>query len=149
MTRTEHMLANRSKLPASVALALGAVLVLVAFLLAELVTSPSRGHRIDTSNWPIEAQRILGETPGSPVSPEQWKRIDRLLRKHGDMNYGQRPYWAQTVRASWWWFITLPLFATLVYSVRRGRVPFSSVTLLVAPSAATLLLALTLVNQPR
>lgn len=134
----------RTQPPASAAIAVGIFSVLIAFLLAELVTFPSNGHRIDTSKWPTEAQSVLRETPGNPVSPDQWRRINQVLQKHGNMNYGQRPYWAQTVRESWWWFIALPLLATFLVSVKRGKFPFGSTALMVAPSATVLVVALSL-----
>lgn len=101
---------NARRLPPHYALLLGIALVIAALAVAEFLTFPEAGHRIDTTTWPIAAQAILNETPGTPITSEQWKRIDKVLSGHGDMNYGQRPYWSSTVRASWWWLLFLRHF---------------------------------------
>jgi hypothetical protein len=129
-----------------VALLIGAVLVLLALALAEFATFPTAGHRIDTTKWPAEAQAILRESPGVAVSADQWKRIESVLRSAGDMNYGQRPYWAQTVSASWWWFVLLPVVVAMVVRVKVGRLPVRSAILLISPSVALLLLGLVLTS---
>jgi hypothetical protein len=61
------------------ALLIGITLVVAALALAEFLTFPKMGHSIDTSKWPIAAQAILTEKPGTPISSEQWKRIDKVL----------------------------------------------------------------------
>jgi hypothetical protein len=142
------MPASRSKVPAHVALIVGAVLVVIAFLLAELVSFPSTGHRIDTAKWPVEAQDILREKPGVPVTPEQWKRIDKVLLQHGGLNHGQQPNWAQTVRASWWWFVALPVVASLLLSAKHRTLALRPTMLVVLPSAAVLLVAVALSGLP-
>lgn len=126
------------------ALLIGAGLVLFGFLLAEFATFPATGHRVDTTQWPVEAQAILREQPGVPISTEQWKRIDSVLRARGDLNYGQRPYWAQTVRASWWWFLLLPGLAVVVTRFRQIDLSAVTAVLLCAPSAIVLLVGLAL-----
>jgi hypothetical protein len=116
------------------ALLLGVALVVAALALAEFLTFPEAGHRIDTTRWPIAAQAILKETPGTPITSEQWKRIDKVLKEHGDMNYGQRPYWSNTVSASWWWFLLVPLLAAAVLRFRGWRLAPLSISLLAVPS---------------
>jgi hypothetical protein len=138
------MSTSSTQVSTSAALIVGAGLVVLALLFAELVSFPSTGHRIDTTKWPAEAQEILRERPGVPVSPEQWKRIDKVLQHQGSLNHGQSPYWAQTVRASWWWFVAMPVLASLVLSVKQRTLAFRSTMLVVSPSAAVLLAALAL-----
>lgn len=132
------MQSNTRRLLPSYALLTGAALVLVAFALAEFVTFPKTGHRIDTTKWPMQAQVVLREKPGTPISSEQWKRIDMALKEQGDMNYGQRPYWSKTVRASWWWFLFAPLLGVAIVRFRGRRLSPLSVSLLAGPSIIAL-----------
>ncbi len=120
------------------ALLLGVALVVAALALAEFLTFPEVGHRIDTTRWPIAAQAILKETPGTPITSEQWKRIDKVLKEHGDMNYGQRAYWSSTVSASWWWFLAVPLLAVAVLRFSGWRLAPLSLSLLAVPSVIIL-----------
>lgn len=119
-------------------------LVVAAFLLAEFLSFPQIGHRVDTTKWPAEAQAVLTEKPGTPITSEQWKRIDRLLQEHGDTNFGQRPYWAQTVRASWWWFLLAPLLGIAIIRFRGQQVSPLCVSMLAGPSVAALVVGIAL-----
>jgi len=67
-----------------------------------------------------------------------------VLRTQGDISYGQRPYWAMTVRASWWWFLALPAAALLALRLSRLRFSTVAAALLCASPSAVLLLGLAL-----
>jgi len=138
---------NTRRLLPRYALLLGIALVVAALALAEFLTFPETGHRMDTTRWPIAAQAILQETPGTPVTSEQWKRIDKVLKEHGDMNYGQRPYWSNTVRASWWWFLLVPLMAAAVLRFRGWHLAPLSLSLLTVPSFITLVAGVALAGS--
>ena len=93
------------------------------------------------------AQAILTETPGTPITSDQWKRIDRVLKESGRANDGQRPYWSMTVRASWWWFLLLPLLAVAVLRLSGWRLTPLSSSLLAVPSVITLVVGVALAGS--
>ena len=141
------MHSNTRRLPPHYALLAGIALVVAAFALAEFLTFPQTGHRIDTTKWPMEAQTILREKPGTPISSEQWKRIDRVLKEYGDMNYAQTPYWSETVRASWWWFFLVPLLAAVTLRFRGRQFTPLSASLLASPCVITLVASVALAGS--
>ncbi|QJW85104.1 hypothetical protein HK414_21380 [Ramlibacter terrae] len=57
--------------------------VLFVTLLFALFLGPSGGVAMNTDAWPDSAKEILKETPGQTISPEQWRRIDHALERHG------------------------------------------------------------------
>jgi hypothetical protein len=120
---------------------IGVALVLVALLLAEFASFPSTGHRINTAKWPSEAQAILKENPGTPITSEQWRRIEQALRPHGGYNTGQVPYWSQTARASWWWFVLVPAAACAFLAATHRKLSAATVAWLSVPSGIALIAA--------
>ena len=82
-----------------------------------------------------------------PITSDQWKRIDRVLKENGGPNDGQRPYWSMTVRASWWWFLLVPLLAVAVLLVRGWRLAPLSVSPLTVPSFITLVAGVALAGS--
>jgi len=131
-------------MPATSAVVVGLLLLVLAFALAEFITFPATGHRINTAKWPPEVQAILKENPGTPITSEQWKRIDQMLRPYGGTSHGQVPYWSQTVRASWWWFLALPAAAVALLAPTRRALSPVAVGLLTAPSVVALVVGLLL-----
>lgn len=123
MTNTRSLLA---------ALLVGLVLLGFSAALAEFVSGPAHGHRINTAELPAEARAILAESPGVPISAEQWHRLDTVMSSHGGWPGGGQLF-AASVRHSWYWFIALPVLAVLLL---RRRAALSSVVvgLLAGPS---------------
>lgn len=80
------------------------------------------------------------------MSPEQWKRIHAALQPYGGPRYGQHPYWAMTVQASWWWFVLLPAAALIVFRLRRIRVLATAAMLVGIPSLLALGVAFVVVR---
>ena len=111
----------------------GFVLALVSAVLAELVSAPEHGHRIDTSAMPAEARAILAERPGTPVSAEQWRRLDEVMSRHGGWPGGGQLF-AASVRRSWYWFVVLPIVAVALLRRYLRAMPLSAAALIAAPS---------------
>lgn len=122
---------------------LGLVALLLAALLSELATSPSSGHRIDVEQLPPEAQAILKERPGAPISAEQWKRLDQVMARSGGWPSGATVFLA-SVRRSWYWFLVLPLLCLGALYLRWRAVAPLHAALVLAPSLGFLLLAFAL-----
>ncbi|WP_326543928.1 hypothetical protein [Pseudorhodoferax sp.] len=124
-------------------LVLGLIALFLAALLSELATSPSSGSRIDVEKLPPEAQAILKEQPGLPISADQWKRLDQVMARSGGWPKGAAVFWA-SVRSSWYWFLALPLLGLGVLHLRWKAVVPLHTALVLAPSLAFLFLAFTL-----
>ena len=110
----------------------GVLLALVSAALAEFVSGPQYGHRIDTSALPPPAKAILAESPGTPISTEQWRRLDKVMAQHGGWPGGTQLFIA-SIRHSWYWFLLLPVLA-LAWLRRRGSVPLPVGALVALPS---------------
>ena len=120
---------------------LGVILLFISMLLAQFITFPSNGHRVNTDAWPEEAQKIIKENPGTPITAEQWKRLYEALRPYEGPDYGQTPNWAQTIMASWWWFAFLPAATLCRLYYRQSKQTITSIALVTTPSLAALILA--------
>jgi hypothetical protein len=119
---------------------LGFVALLLAALLSELATSPNSGHRIDVEKLPPEAQVILKERPGVPISADQWKRLDQVMARSGGWPSGATVFWA-SVRSSWYWFLVLPLLGIGALFMRWKAVAPLHAVVVVVPSLGFLLIA--------
>lgn len=108
----------------------GLVIALAGLLLAELFSSPEHGHRINTAALPMEARSIRSEQPGTPITSEQWRRLDRVMAKHGGWPSGGLVL-AASIRHSWFWFLLLPAVTLGALFIRR-RAPSVAVALLIA-----------------
>jgi hypothetical protein len=121
------------------ALITGLLLVLLAGLIAEVALG-GRGHRIRFDQLPSEAQKIAIEQHPNPVSPQQWKRMNEVMKRHGGWPSG-RDMVHVTVRKAWLLFVLLPAGVLLLMRWKGVALrPANSVALL-APSAAVLLWA--------
>lgn len=126
------------------AILLGLFIALAAALLAELVSGPAHGHRIDVDALPQEAKAILAEKPGTPISSEQWRRLDKVMAKSGGWPSGGYVFLA-SVRASWYWFLALPVAALLLW---WRRAPLSGITVGLVSAPSLLLLASAYASAP-
>jgi hypothetical protein len=119
----------------------GLLLATAATLLAVLVTDPPLGHKIDIKALPVQAQAVLNENPREPISPEQWERLDRIMKQHGGWPSGSRLTLA-SVRSSWYWFLVLPLlFIAGTYLATRSSPTLAGFLAVLCPSVAVLMLA--------
>jgi len=119
-----------------------AIFVGIASLLAAVIISfflNSQGHQINTNAWPTEAQAILLETPGTSISPDQWKRIRVTLNKHNAAT-PMAHLFAADVRSSWYLFLLSPLLALAL--VRR-RWAFDTIPVVLAVAAPCWLVLIT------
>jgi hypothetical protein len=121
-----------------VAFVAGALAVLLALALAEFVSAP--GHRINTTALPAEAQAILAERPGTPITTEQWRRLDAVMSRHGGWPQGGSVLVA-SIRHSWYWFVCLPVLAAAALRLSRRRSGPLSLALVALPSFMALALA--------
>lgn len=119
---------------------MGFIAVFAAALLCELTTSPSSGHRIDLGKLPPEAQAILKEQPGMPISVDQWNRLDKVVARSGGWPSGAKVFLA-SVRQSWYWFVILPLLGLGILFIRWKEVTILHVSIIFSPSLGFLLLA--------
>lgn len=120
-----------------VALLVGLAALLLALVLCELVSSPSLGHRLDLSNMPSEGKALLNESPGVPLSKEQWSRLDEIMVRHGGWPNGGELF-IQSVQNSWYWLILVPSIAGILLSRRWKTLTLAEVILLASPSALSL-----------
>jgi hypothetical protein len=99
----------------------------------------SGGVSINTQAWPAGAKSILKESPGTPITSDQWKRIDKELS--ADPNNPKSSHLlAAEVRKTWFVFVALSVLALLpAYRLWRP-LPIGAATALVAPTAMALLL---------
>ncbi len=115
------------------ALMLGLIVLFVASLLCELAASPNEGLRVDRTKFPPAAQAIVNERPGVPISPEQWKRLNKVLNEQGGLPSGQDIF-LHFVRVGWYWFIALPLLGVGLTYRRWRAVRLPEWGLICAPS---------------
>lgn len=111
----------------------GFLLALLGAGLAEFVSGPQHGHRINAATLPPAAQAIAVERPGTPISAEQWRRLDRVMSQHGGWPGGTQLFFA-SVRHSWYWFLALPALAVALLRRQSGSVSVLVAALLAGPS---------------
>jgi hypothetical protein len=118
----------------------GLIALFIGCLLCVLATGPEDGFRVDTSKFPPAAQAIMNEHPGVPISPEQWKRLNKVLDEQGGWPNDQDTFF-HYVRASWYWFIGLPLLGVGLAFMRWRVVRLAEWMLICAPSLLLLSLS--------
>lgn len=123
--------------PQIVTLFMGIAVLVMAITAAELITGPSLGHQIDTNALPPQAMAILAEELGTPVSTEQWRRIDKVMLQHGGWPEGSQLL-VKSIRRSWYWFILLPFAAIGAVRLKQGKLTIPVAALLASPSLLTL-----------
>ena len=96
---------------------------------------PIAGHLINTNAWPPEAQAILLEKPGAPISSDQWKRIRVTLNKYNAVT-PMAHLFAADVRSSWYVFLISPLLALVLL---RRRFSTDTIPVALAATAPSLL----------
>lgn len=111
----------------------------VAFIMSFFLNS--QGHKINTENWPPEAQAILVETPREPLSTDQWKRIRVTLNKNNAVT-PMAHLFAADVRSNWYLFLLSPLLALVLM---RRRWASDTVPVVLAVTAPSLLVLVTCV----
>lgn len=123
--------------PLIVAMFIGVAILVVAIAAAELLAGPRQGHRIDTNALPPQAKAILAEQPGTPISTEQWSRLDKVMLQHGGWPGGSQLLVA-SIRHSWYWFVLLPLVAIGAVRLKQGKWAIPVAALLASPSLLSL-----------
>ena len=119
----------------------GVLVVVLAIVLAKLVSAPSSGHHINTTALPAEAQAILAQQPGVPITAEQWRRLDSVMATHGGWPSGGSIL-AASIRQGWYWFVLLPALAVVGFQRSRWRGSSITFVLVALPSLAALALSL-------
>ena len=122
-------------------LVVGLLALFVGALLSVLVTSPVESHRIDFKKLPPATQAISSERAGVPISPEQWKRLDKVMAQHGGWPSDGDVFLA-SVRASWYWFLLLPAVGITVLFMRWRVIAMPEAVAISVPSLLLLLFAL-------
>ncbi|MFY7907250.1 MAG: hypothetical protein ACOVO0_14040 [Burkholderiaceae bacterium] len=111
----------------------GLIALFIGCLLCEFASEPKDGLRVDTSKFPPAAQAIMNERPGVPISPEQWKRLNKVLNEQGGLPSGQDIF-LHSVRTSWYWFVALPLIGVGLTYMRWRAMRLPEWGLIFAPS---------------
>jgi hypothetical protein len=122
------------------ALLIGLLGLFIGAVLCELVTSPSEGHRIDFEKSPPAAQAIAKEQPGAPISPEQWKRLDKVMASEGGWPSGKDVF-LRRVRASWYCFSLIPALGVGAFFARWKGIAVVEAAAIVSPCLLLLLFA--------
>jgi len=127
--------------PLIVALFIGIAVLGVAIAAAELLSVSRQSHRIDANVLPPQAKAILAEQTGTPISTEQWRRLDKVMLQHGGWPEGSQLLVA-SIRRSWYWFVLLPLAAIGTVRLKQGKLTVQVAALLASPSLLSLAYAL-------
>lgn len=122
------------------ALLVGLVVLFIGALFCEVLTSPMQGPRINVKKLPPEAQAVANEQPSVPTTPEQWKRLDKVMAQHGGWPSGGDVFLG-FVRASWYWFLLLPTVGVGALFLRWKAVTLPEVIAVSGPSLLLLLYA--------
>ena len=100
----------------------------------------SGGVATNTEAWPARAKAILKESPGTPITSEQWKRIDKELS--ADPNNAKSSHLlAGEVRNTWFVFVALSVLALLLAHRLWKPLSISTTTAVLAPTTIVLLAA--------
>lgn len=126
MTKASHYL---------MALTSGLIALVISLILCLLVTDPN-GHKFDVSTMPVEARQIMDESPGTPITQEQWKRIRKILNQKS-WSSGNNLF-ALDVLASWYWLIVAPAIVLVILRRKWKTLTPVEVLLIVTPSLVTL-----------
>ncbi len=133
---------SQKQTPRSVALVKAVFLSVGALLVALLISffGFSGGVGKNTDAWPASAKQILEETPGSPLSSEQWRRINRALEAHGGNSSGTHLFAAE-VRKVLPVFVLVPFFFLLFIPFLKPLKTWEAGLILVAPCATVAITA--------
>ena len=100
----------------------------------------SGGVSTNTEAWPASAKVILQESPGTPITSEQWKRIDKALA--ADPNNAKSSHLlAGEVRNMWFVFVALSVLALLLAHRLWKPLSISTATAILTPTTIFLLAA--------
>lgn len=90
------------------AIVAGLIALIAALFLAEFVTYPEFGFKVDSSKWSEEAKSIRYEAYPQPMTQEQWRRLNKVLARDGQLE----TMWVLTRKStlySWYWYLLVPL----------------------------------------
>jgi hypothetical protein len=126
---------NTSLAPAVKAALFGIGVVFISAVISFFASSD--GVSINTQAWPPSAKAILNESPSTPLTPEQWKRIDRELA--ADPNQAKPSHLiAGEIRNTWFIFVALSVLSLLVAHRLWKPLSFGTATALLAPTVIVL-----------
>jgi hypothetical protein len=126
----------RNSLSIFSALIAGILVALLAGVVAEM-TIGAQGHRIRFEELPAEAQAVAKEQGLTPISPEQWKRIDEVMERNGGWPNGN-DLTQILIRKASPFFVILPLIVLLLLRWRGISINLRTSVALLAPCAAVL-----------
>lgn len=89
-------------------LLIGICVLLITAIIAFFVSQD--GVSVNTEAWPATAKAIVEEHPGTPISADQWTRIEKALREH-EGNSHPSHLLAAEVRKAWYIFLLVPALA--------------------------------------
>ena len=117
---------------------LGIGLLFVSMIIASF--SARGGVSTNSEAWPASAKAILKEFPGTPITSEQWKRIEKELS--ADPNNAKSSHLlAGEVRKTWFVFVALSLLALLLVHYLWKPLSIGTATALLVPTTVALLAA--------
>lgn len=113
-----------------------------ALLISAIVAlfASSSGVRTNTEAWPASAKAILNESPGTPITAEQWKRIEKELSTDSN-NANSTHLLAAEIRNAWHLFVALSVIGLLVAHRLLRPLSISTAAATLGPTAVVLLAA--------
>lgn len=114
------------------ALFMGLLALVLALVLCEFVTM-SMGHKLDFSKIPAEAKAVVAESPGTPLTKDQWARIDKIMLRDGGWPSYQTLF-LESVEKGWHWFFLMPAVAVCLWIASKKKFVIVEVVLLSFPS---------------
>lgn len=117
---------------------LGCGVLLISLIVAFF--GSSSGVRTNTEAWPASAKAILNESPGTPITAEQWKRIEKALSADPN-NANSSHLLAAEIRNAWHLFVALSVIGLFVTHRLWRPLSTSTAAATLAPTAIVLLAA--------
>jgi len=110
----------------------GIVLILFAIFFSLFLTNSKNGHDIDFSSLPIQAQILLEENKGNPITPEIWAKLNEILKSE-KWDSGVSPMLLD-LKSGWFWFLLFPFLGVLLYKIAYKKIFYSEAALIMLPS---------------
>jgi hypothetical protein len=121
------------------AIVIGLLALVLSLIFCLFVTDPKFGHKVDVSTMPVEARQIMDESPGTPITQEQWTRIRKILNEKSWTS--GKNLSALDILASWYWLLVVPAIAiAILWKVWRAITPTEAL-FVTMPSILTLVLS--------
>jgi hypothetical protein len=117
---------------------LGLALLFISIVIAFFTST--NGVAVNTNAWPAKAKAILNESPGTPITSNQWKRVNRELA--ADPNRSKFSHlFAAEVRSTWFVFLALSVVGLVLAHMLWRPLSVGTAAAVLAPTFVALLIA--------